>query len=79
MEKLLLQLTAQLGNEKSKKQINKDIKELEKTLSILRITGVFAKGDTKRKLNQSLKALQSQLKVIKLKGKFESKLLIKRD
>ncbi len=76
MEKLLLQLTAQLGNEKSKKQINKDIKELEKTLSILRITGVFAKGDTKRKLNQSLKALQSQLKVIKLKGKFESKCLL---
>ncbi len=67
---------AQLDKVNSKKQINKDIKELEKALNLLRLSGIFAKGDTKKELNQYIKSLQSQLKVIKLKGKFDRKNLI---
>ena len=67
-----LALTASLQKTASKKQINADIKQLEKALSLLRVTGTFTKGETKRELNDCLHTLQSQLDHIKLSAKLDS-------
>ena len=39
---------ASLDEAKSRKRINADIKQLEKALNTLRLTGILAKGDTKK-------------------------------
>lgn len=62
-----------LDQSKSKKQINADLKQLEKVINMLRLTGTFAKGDTKKELNAYIKSLQPQLSHIKLTAKIDSK------
>lgn len=71
----LIDLIANLQQAKSKKQINADIKVLEKAINMLRITGTLAKGDTKREINQYIKDLSSKLGYVKLNGKFDDKRL----
>ena len=77
-ENYILDLIGMLEQKKSRKQINSDIKQLEKTINALRITGVFAKGSTKKELNAYISQLSSQLSTLKLKGKLDSRSL-KRD
>ena len=77
-ENYILDLIGMLEQKKSRKQINSDIKQLEKTINALRITGVFAKGSTKKELNAYIKQLSSQLSTLKLRGKLDSRSL-KRD
>jgi len=69
----VLDIIGALHQTESKKQINVDIKQLEKVINMLRLTGTFAKGDTKKELNAYIKSLQSQLAHIKLAAKIDSR------
>lgn len=69
----ILDLLGALHQSKSNKQINEDIKQLEKTINMLRITGTFARGNTKQELNAYIKSLQAQLNHIKLNAKIDDK------
>ena len=69
----ILKLTGSLEQAKTKKQINADIRQIQKTINMLRITGTFAKGETKKELNQWLKDLGAKLNHVKLKGKIDSR------
>lgn len=59
----------------SRKQINADIKQLEKTINMLRLTATLAKGNSKKEINAYIKTLSNQLSTIKLKTKIDSKSL----
>ncbi|MCM1201397.1 MAG: phage tail tape measure protein [Bacteroides fragilis] len=72
-ENFLLELIGCLDQNKSKKQINADIKQLEKVINMLRLTGTFAKADTKKELNTYIAQLSNQLSAIKLKAKIDNK------
>ena len=69
----MMELTACLNRAKSRRQLNSDIKEIEKAVNMLRITGIFAKGNTKKELNSYIKTLQSQLNHVKLTAKVDHK------
>jgi len=69
----VIKLIACLNEAKSRKQINSDIKQLEKTINMLRLTGTFSKGDTKKELNNYIKQLSGQLSTLKLKAKIDSR------
>ncbi len=71
----VLDIIGALHQAESKKQINVDIKQLEKVINMLRLTGTFAKGDTKKELNAYIKSLQSQLAHIKLAAEVDSRKL----
>lgn len=71
----ILDLLGGLQQSKSKKQINADIKQLEKTINMLRLTATFAKADTKKELNAYIAQLSNQLSTIKLKAKIDNKSL----
>ena len=71
----MIELAGKLQIAKTKKQINADIKQLEKAINMLRITGTLAKGNSKKEINSSVKALESKLNHIKLKGKIDEKRL----
>lgn len=68
-----VKLTAGLQQAKSQRQINADIRQLEKVLRMLRFTGTLAKGDTKHEINQYIKDLGAKLSSVKLKGKLDAK------
>lgn len=51
-ENFLIDFVGTLQQSKSKKQVNDDIKTLEKTINMLRLTATFAKADTKKELNK---------------------------
>jgi TP901 family phage tail tape measure protein len=68
-----MDLVGCLHQSRSKKQINSDIREIEKVINTLRLTGVFAKGNTKKELNAYIAQLSNQLSAIKLKAKIDSK------
>ena len=70
-----LDLIASLQQAKSKKQVNADIKILEKAINMLRLTATLTKGDTKREINNYIKELSGKLDYIKLKGKIDDKKL----
>lgn len=70
-----LDILGGLQQSKSKKQINSDIKQLEKAINMLRLTATFAKADTKRELNSYITQLSNQLSTIKLKAKIDNKTL----
>lgn len=55
-----------MEKQKSKTQINTDIKDLEKLVRKLKLTATLAKGTSKTELNQTIKQLESQLRQIKL-------------
>lgn len=59
----------------SQKQINADIKQLEKTINMLRLTATLAKGSSKKEINAYIKTLSNQLSTIKLKAKIDNKTL----
>lgn len=71
----LMDLVGCLHQSRSKKQINSDIREIEKVINTLRLTGVFAKGNTKKELNAYIAQLSNQLSAIKLKVKIDSRKL----
>lgn len=71
----LIELIAKLQQVKSKKQINTDIRQLEKAINMLRLTGTLANGNTKREINQYVKELGNKLSYVKLKGKLDEKSL----
>ena len=45
-----LDLIASLQQAKSKKQVNAEIRQLEKVINMLRLTATLAKGNTKERL-----------------------------
>ena len=62
-----------LDKAKSKKQVNSDIKELEKVVRNLRLTATLAKGTSKQQIKQTIRQLESQISHIKLQAKIDQK------
>ena len=71
----MIRLLALLDKQKSKSQINTDIKDLEKVVRKLKLTATLAKGTTKTELNQTIKQIESQLRQIKLQAKIDNRQL----
>lgn len=69
----VIKLLAMLDKSASKKEINSNIKDLEKAVRTLSLTATLAKGATKQELNQTIKLLEGQLNHIKLQAKIERK------
>lgn len=69
----MIDLLAALNVAKSKKQINQDIKNIEKSLNTLRLTANLFKGESKKQINATIKELESKASVIRLKADFDSK------
>lgn len=69
----VLDLIASLKQAKSKKQVNADIRQLEKAINMLRLTATLAKGDIKREINNYIKELSGKLNHVKLKAKVDDK------
>ena len=64
-----------LHQSRSRKQINSDIRQLEKAINMLHLTAAFAKADTKKELNAYITQLSNRLSTIKLKAKIDNKTL----
>ncbi len=71
----VLDLLALLDQQKSKTQINAQIKELEKSIRKLRLVGILAKGDTKNEVNQIIRQMEGNLRQIKIQAKMDSRQL----
>ena len=71
----MLNLVALLEQQKSRVQINKDIKELEKVVSKLKLIGTLTKGQTKTMINQTIQQLEAQLRQVKLQTKIDNRQL----
>ncbi len=71
----VIKLLALLDEQKSKTQINTNIKDLEKVVRKLKLTATLAKGTTKTELNQTIKQIESQLRQIKLQAKIDNRQL----
>lgn len=71
----VLDLLALLDQQKSKTQINAQIKELEKSIRKLRLVGILAKGDTKNEVNQTIRQMEGNLRQIKIQAKMDSRQL----
>lgn len=69
----MVQLIATVDAARSKKQINSDIKQLEKTLNMMRLTATLLKGDTKKQIKEQINQIQSQLTPVKLAAKLDEK------
>ena len=69
----VLDLIASLQQAKSKKQLDADIRQLEKAVNMLRLTATLAKGDTKKEINNYIKELSGKLDHVKLKAKVDDK------
>lgn len=69
----MLELMAALRLNESKKQINTDIKQLEKTIRKLRVTAMLLKGDSKKQIKEALTSVQSQLTPMKVKASLDKK------
>ena len=69
----ILDLVSAIDQSKSKKQVNADIKTLEKTLNMLRLTATLAQGSSKKEINAYIKQLSAQLSTIKLKAQIDNK------
>lgn len=72
-DEFTLKLVALLDKTKTKKQVNSDIRELEKVVKNLRLTATLAKGTSKQQINQIVKQLEGQLNKIKLQAKLDQK------
>ena len=72
-ENFLLDLVSALDQGRSQKQVNADIKQLQKTINMLQLTATLAKGNSKKEINAYIKTLSDQLSTIKLKAKIDSK------
>lgn len=71
-ENYTIDLVSALDQKRSQKQLNSDIKQIEKMLNFLQLTGTFSKT-TPKKLNTYIKQLSAQLSTIKLKAEIDSK------
>lgn len=69
----MVQLIATVDAARSKKQINSDIKQLEKTLNMMRLTATLLKGDSKKAIKEQINQIQSQLAPVKLAAKLDEK------
>ena len=75
MNEFIIELLALLDQQKSKTQINAQIKELEKSIRKLRLVGILAKGDTKNGVNQTIRQMEGNLRQIKIQAKMDSRQL----
>lgn len=66
---------ALLDEQRSRVEINRNIKELQKTVNKIKLTATFAKGNTKSELNQIIKQIESQLRHVKLQAKIDNRQL----
>lgn len=73
----MIKLTAALEKEKSTKQINQDIKALEKTISQLHLMAVLYKGESRKELDTSIEELEKKVKAIKLKTTVDVRIITK--
>lgn len=71
----MIKLLALLEKQKSRAQINKDIKDLEKMVRNLKLTATLAKGNTRSALNQTIKELETQVRQIRLQGRIDNRQL----
>lgn len=66
-------LSALLDQQKSKKQINSNIKALEQVVNSLKLVATFSKAAIKKELNAYIAQLSNQLSTLKLKAKIDNK------
>ncbi len=71
----VVNLVALLQKQKSRVQVNKDIKELEKVINKIKLVGVLTKGTTKTALNQTIKEMEAQLRQVRLQAKIDNRQL----
>lgn len=69
----VVQLIAALQVAKSKKQVNSDIKQIEKSLNLVRLTATLLRGDSKKAIKEQINQIQTQLTPVKLAVKLEEK------
>ena len=62
-----------LDTANSKKHINSEIRELQKSINMLRLTATLMKGDSKKSINQTINQMETQLNQVKLKAKIDQK------
>jgi hypothetical protein len=67
----MIKLTAALDKEKSTKQINQDIKTMEKTINQLRLMAMLYKDESKKEINASIQELENKVNTIHLKASFD--------
>ncbi len=75
MENFIIKLQAMLDTANSKKHINSEIRELQKSINRLRLTATLMKGDSKKSINQAINQMENQLNQVKLKAKIDQKSL----
>lgn len=75
LNEFLIELLALLDQQKSKTQINAQIKEMEKSIRKLKLVGILAKGDTKNEVNQTIRQMEGNLRQIKIQAKMDSRQL----
>lgn len=71
----ILDLLALLDRQKSKTQINTDIKNLEQLVRKLKLTATLARGNTKTEINQTIKQIEAQLRQVKIQAKMDHRQL----
>ena len=71
----VVNLVALLQRQKSRTQINKDIKELEKVINKIKLVGVLTKGKTKTELNQTIREMEAQLRQVRLQARIDNRQL----
>ena len=69
----IVQLIAALQVAKSKKQVNSDIKQIEKSLNMVRLTATLLRGDSKKAIKEQINQIQTQLTPVKLAAKLDEK------
>lgn len=69
----MVELIAALNHAKSTKQVNQDVKNIEKTINALRLTATLLKGDSKKQLNAVIREMERNINAIKVKTTFDSK------
>ena len=63
-ENFLLDLVSALDQGRSQKQVNADIKTLEKTINMLQLTATLAKGNSKKEINTYINTLSKDRKSV---------------
>lgn len=71
----VVNLVALLQRQKSRVQVNKDIKELEKVINKIKLVGILTKGKTKTELNQTIREMEAQLRQVRLQARIDNRQL----
>ena len=69
----IVQLIAALQVAKSKKQVNSDIKQIEKSLNLVRLTATLLRRDSKKAIKEQINQIQLQLAPVRLAAKLDEK------